>query len=79
MTPSTALKSRPSTVSSPELLYDLLMGARTADQVTLYFRDGRVVTGALVFNSFKGTGRLIDIEKELSMDFAIDEIRDLRF
>jgi hypothetical protein len=79
MTPPTALTSPRTAPSSPEMLYDLLMGARTADQVTIYFRDGRIVTGALVFNSFKGTGRLIDVDKELSMDFAIDQIRDLRF
>lgn len=78
MTPSTALAAQ-RTVTSPEMLYDLLMGARTADKVTIYFRDGRIVAGALVFNSFKGTGRLIDVDKELSMDFAVDEIRDLRF
>ena len=27
-------------------LYDLLLGARTADKVTLYFRDGRVLNGS---------------------------------
>jgi hypothetical protein len=64
--------------ASPELLYDMLLGARTADKVTLLFRDGRVVTGALVFNSFKGTGRLIDVDKEMSLDFRVEELRDVR-
>ena len=62
----------------PEKIYDLLLNARTADKCTMYFKDGRVIHGALIFNPFKGTGRLIDIEKEISVDFAVDEIRDLK-
>ncbi len=63
----------------PEKIYDMLLNSRTADKVTVYFKDGRVIAGALIFNPFKGTGRLIDIEKESSIDFAIENIRDLRF
>ncbi|HED65168.1 MAG TPA: hypothetical protein ENJ09_06380 [Planctomycetes bacterium] len=63
----------------PERIYDLLLGARTADVCTLHFKDGRSMRGALVFNQFKGTGRLINIDEELSVDFAVDELRDLRF
>ena len=63
----------------PEKIYDMLLNARTADKVTVHFKDGRVITGALIFNPFKGTGRLIDVEKESSIDFAIENIRDLRF
>ena len=63
----------------PEKIYDILLNSRTADKVTVYFKDGRVISGALIFNPFKGTGRLIDIEKESSIDFAIENIRDLRF
>ena len=63
----------------PEKIYDMLLNARTADKVTVYFKDGRVIAGALIFNPFKGTGRLIDVEKESSIDFAIEDIRDLRF
>jgi hypothetical protein len=62
----------------PEKIYDALVSARTADKVTLFFRDGRAVSGALIFNPFKGSGRVIDIEKESSIDFEIDQIRDLR-
>jgi len=62
-----------------EKIYDLLLGARTADHVTMHFKDGRVLQGALVFNQFKGTGRLINVDQELSVDFAIDDLRDLRF
>jgi hypothetical protein len=63
----------------PEKIYDMLHNARTADKVTVHFKDGRVIAGALIFNPFKGTGRLIDVEKETSIDFAIENIRDLRF
>jgi len=62
----------------PEKIYDLLLNARTADKVTMHFKDGRVVHGALIFNPFKGTGRLINIDQELSVDFCVDDIRDLK-
>jgi hypothetical protein len=63
----------------PGKIYDLLLNARTADKVTVHFKDGRVVHGALIFNPFKGTGRLINIDQEVSVDFAVDDIRDLKF
>jgi hypothetical protein len=69
------MKSR---TTDSQRIYDLLLGARTADKVTLYFKDGRVMHGALIFNQFKGTGRLINIDQEVSVDFAIDDLRDLR-
>jgi len=72
---STSKKSRQ---MGAEKIYDLLLGARTADHVTLHFKDGRLVNGALIFNPFKGTGRIINIEQELSVDFAIEDIRDLK-
>lgn len=62
----------------PEKIYDLLLNARTADKVVMHFKDGRVVHGALIFNPFKGTGRLINIDQELSVDFSVDDIRDLK-
>ena len=34
--------------------------------------------GALIFNQFKGTGRLINIEQEVSIDFGVDDLRDLK-
>ena len=62
----------------PEKIYDLLLGARTADKATISLKDGRVIHGALIFNPFKGTGRIINIDQELSVDFAVDDIRDLK-
>lgn len=75
MAASTGKKSR----SLPqERIYDVLMTTRTADEITVSFKDGRVISGALVFNHLKGTGRLINVDQELSLDFSIDEIRDIR-
>ena len=62
----------------PERLYDMLLSARTAELCTVHFKDGRVMRGALVFNQFKGTGRLINIDQEISVDFTIDDIRDIK-
>jgi len=66
------------TSSDSQRLYDLLLGARTADKVTLYFKDGRVLHGALIFNQYKGSGRLINIDQELSIDFHLDQLREVR-
>ena len=62
----------------PEKIYDLLMTAKTADKITVHFKDGRIIHGALIFNPFKGTGRLINIDQEISIDFAVGDIRDLK-
>ena len=63
----------------PERIYDLLLSARTAEVCTVHFKDGRIMRGALVFNQFKGTGRLINVDEEISLDFSVDYIRDLKF
>ena len=70
-----AAKNKP----SRERIYDLLMNARTVDQVELHFQDGRNLVGAIIFNEFKGTGRLINIDEEVSLDFRVEELRDVRF
>jgi hypothetical protein len=63
----------------PERIYDLLLSARTAEVCTVHFKDGRIMRGAMVFNQFKGTGRLINVDEEISLDFSVDDIRDLKF
>ena len=50
--------------ADPERIYDLLLGARTASEATLHFKDGRILRGALVFNQFKGTGRIINVDDD---------------
>ena len=61
-----------------ERVYDLLMNARQADWVELSLEDGRRVSGAIIFNEFKGTGRLINVEQEISFDFNVDQVVDVR-
>lgn len=63
---------------SREKLYDLLMNARQADWVELSLEDGRCMSGAIIFNEFKGTGRLINVEKEVSFDFNVDQVIDVK-
>ena len=75
MSPTSSKKSRELV---PEKIYDMLLGVRTADKVTIHFKDGRTVHGALIFNPFKGTGRLINIDQEISVDFTVNDIRDLK-
>jgi len=61
-----------------EKIYDMLLNSKTADKVTVHFKDGRSSTGALIFNPFKGSGRVIDVDKESSIDFAIEDVRELK-
>ena len=70
--------SKKSRELDPEKIYDLLLGAQTADLVTVHFKDGRMMKGALIFNQYKGTGRLINVDKEVSIDFDIADVRDLK-
>jgi hypothetical protein len=64
---------------SREEIFDLLLNARQADRVELELRDGRKLCGAIIFNDFKGTGRLINIDDEVSVDFRADEVLTLKF
>ena len=61
-----------------EEVYDLLMNARQADWVQLSLEDGRSLTGAIIFNEFKGTGRLINVDEEISFDFNVDQVVDVK-
>ena len=63
---------------SPEKIYNLLMKARTAPEVSLYFADQRSVKGAVIFNEYKGTGRIINVDEEISIDFTVDQLRDVK-
>ena len=62
---------------------DLMRWAKRYDlafQVPKEFpiKTSRVLRGALVFNEFKGTGRLINVEEEISFDFNVDQVLDVR-
>jgi hypothetical protein len=73
-----AMADRRTRKPSREKLYDLLMNARQADWVELSLEDGRSMSGAIIFNEFKGTGRLINVEKEVSFDFNVDQVIDVK-
>lgn len=59
-------------------VYDLLINARQADWVELSLEDGRSLEGAVIFNEFKGTGRLINVDQEFSFDFNVDQVVDVK-
>jgi hypothetical protein len=59
-------------------VYDLLMNARQAEWVELSLEDGRSLAGAIIFNEFKGTGRLINVDDEFSYDFHVDQVVDVK-
>ena len=59
-------------------VYDLLMNARQAEWVELSLEDGRSLSGAIIFNEFKGTGRLINVDDEFSYDFNVDQVTDVK-
>ncbi|MFN6146150.1 MAG: hypothetical protein ACK5AL_07320 [Planctomycetota bacterium] len=54
------------------------MNARQADWVELQLEDGRALAGAIIFNEFKGTGRLINVDQEFSFDFNVDQVLDVK-
>ena len=62
-----------------EEVFDLLMNARQSAWVELELRDGRKLSGAIIFNEFKGTGRLINIDDEISVDFRAEDILSVKF
>lgn len=63
---------------SREEVYDLLMNARQAAWVELHLTDGRQIEGAIIFNEFKGTGRLINVQEEISFDFHVDQVTNVK-
>ena len=73
------MSERHTTRPTRDEVYDLLMNARQAEWVELFLEDGRALSGAIIFNEFKGTGRLINVDEEISIDFRVDELRDLKF
>jgi hypothetical protein len=72
------MSERHTTRPTRDEVYDLLMNARQADWVELCLEDGRSLAGAIIFNEFKGTGRLINVDEEFSLDFNVDQIVDVK-
>ena len=72
------MSDRQSTRPTRDEVYDLLMNARQADWVELFLEDGRSLSGAIIFNEFKGTGRLINVDEEFSFDFNVGQVVDVK-
>jgi len=53
--------------------------ARTQPNVRLEFKDGRSADGAITFVERLGTGRLINIDSEVSVDFHIYDLQRVVF
>ena len=72
------MSERHTTRLTRDEVYDLLMNARQAEWVELSLDDGRALSGAIIFNEFKGTGRLINVAQEFSFDFHVDQVMDVK-
>lgn len=72
------MSDRHTTRPTRDEVYDLLMNARQAEWVELFLEDGRALAGAIIFNEFKGTGRLINVDEEFSYDFHVDHVVDVK-
>ncbi|MFN7589463.1 MAG: hypothetical protein ACK501_06470 [Planctomycetota bacterium] len=72
------MSERQTTRLTRDEVYDLLMNARQAEWVELSLDDGRALSGAIIFNEFKGTGRLINVDQEFSYDFHVDQVMDVK-
>jgi len=59
------------------LLQNLKKAAR-ADKVSLVFKDGSMVEGAILFNEIKKCGKIINIEDEISLDFEINDVTKVK-
>jgi hypothetical protein len=59
------------------LLQSLKKAARS-DIVSLTFKNGKTIEGAILFNEIKKSGKIINIEEEISVDFEMEEISRVR-
>ena len=59
------------------LLQSLKKAAR-ADKVSLIFKDGSMIEGAILFNEIKKCGKIINIDDEISLDFDIKEVQKVK-
>jgi hypothetical protein len=72
------MSDRNTTRPTRDEVYDLLMNARQSEWVELFLEGGRSLSGAIIFNEFKGTGRLINVDQEFSYDFNVDQVVDVK-
>lgn len=55
------------------LLQNLKKAARS-DKVSLFFKNGKMVEGAILFNEIKKSGKIINIVEEISLDFEMSDV-----
>ena len=73
-----------SPVFSPELpdvleLVRRLKEARTRYNVRVRFKDGREEFGAVTYVERLGRGRIIDVDREFALDFAISDLVEIEY
>jgi len=61
-----------------ESLLQSLKKAARSDIVSLDFKNGKTIEGAVLFNEIKKSGKIINIVEEISVDFEIDDISRVR-
>ncbi len=56
-----------------------LKEARTRYSVRVRFKDGREEQGAVTYVERIGRGRIIDVEREFALDFAVTDLVDIEY
>lgn len=56
-----------------------LKEARTRYNVRVRFKDGREEQGAITYVERLGRGRIIDVDREFAMDFALHDLLDVEY
>ena len=69
--------AKESTNMAERLLKSLKKAARS-DIVSLTFKDGKTIEGAVLFNEVKKSGKIINIVEEISVDFEMEEVSRVR-
>jgi len=59
-------------------LLQSLKKASRADRVSLTFKNGKVVEGAVLFNEIKKSGKIINIDEEISVDFEMADVSQVK-
>ncbi|MDA1260098.1 MAG: hypothetical protein O3A20_05695 [Planctomycetota bacterium] len=53
--------------------------ARTRYNVRVRFKDGREENGAVTYVERLGRGRIINVDREFALDFAIDDLAEIEY
>lgn len=56
-----------------------LKEARTRYNVRVRFKDGREEHGAVTYVERLGRGRIIDVDREFALDFAIGDLSEIDY